>query len=279
MARSFLRTIGVLYAGVCLAALVSDAATQPTISGVNAFWYLGGVLSDGPGCSGGGWCYYTQASWTANPNGHAGTPTWSVENNPVGGSVTLSCYTCSATIATSTTPSEGCQYDVAVYVTYPDGAQSARFLVLLNTPASTTLQPGYPQNSQWIFLPGYDGWQSVYSWDLRDLCGNGLQGLDVNETFGSWTVDYPVGTSWPFPEKKHGYQPSFNFADTLAASTSSTAAPPASSPESPLGHTPVFHDYPWDYFVGSTTFGAGVVIHADTQQWYQDHGTHSVANW
>jgi hypothetical protein len=277
--RSNLRATVLWYASICLTAVTSQAQTQPTITGVNAFWYLGGVLSDGPGCGRGGWCYYAQASWTANANGHAGTPTWTVENNPVGG-VTLSCYTCSATQATSTTASAGCNHDVAVYVTHPDGAQSAPFYVLINTPASTTLQANYPQNSTWIKQPGFNGYASTYQWSLFDLCGNGLQGLDVNETFGSWTVDYPGGTDWPYPPTADsGYQPSFNFPDTIGASTPPSSNPPAENPQSPLGTTAVIHDYPWNYFVGSTTFGVGVVIHSDTQQWYQDHGTHSAANW
>ncbi len=274
----YLRFICAMCAGMCFAVLTR---AQPTISGVNAFWYLGGPLSDGAGCSTGGWCYYAQAAWTANPNGHAGTPTCTVENNPVGGSVSLSRYTCSTTEATSTTHSESCDYDIAVYVTYPDGAQSAPSYVLTNTPASTRLQPNFPKYSQWIYPPGSgnNGWQSLYSWTLKDLCSNPLRGLDVNETFGYWTIDYPFGTNWPFPPATSGYQPSYNFTDTLGESTSSNATPPAEYSPGGFGSTAVYHNYPWDYFVGSTTFGDGVVVHSDTQQWYQDHATHSVANW
>ena len=275
------RATAVWYAGLCLTAVVSHAQTQPTISGVNAFWYLGGVLSDGPGCGQGGWCYYAQASWTANANGHAGTPTWTVENNPAGGSVTLSCYSCSTTEATSTTASAGCNHDVAVDVTYPDGAQSAPFYVLINTPESTTLQPTYPQNSTWISQPGYNGYQSLYSWSLFDLCSNALQGLDVNETFGNWSIDYtyPQRTNWPFPRAGSYYFPSYSFNDVLGASGPSNAVPPPQNPQQPLGTIAVYHDTPWYYFAGSQSFGSGVPIHVDTQQYYQDHGTHSLANW
>ncbi|HLH43402.1 MAG TPA: hypothetical protein VKV74_10475 [Bryobacteraceae bacterium] len=60
------------------------AEAQPTITGVNAFWWLGpGILSDGGMCSGQpGPCYYAQAAWTANANGAMGTPTWNVINRP-----------------------------------------------------------------------------------------------------------------------------------------------------------------------------------------------------
>ncbi len=54
MFRPYFRATAVWYAGLFLTAVVSHAQAQPTISGVNAFWYLGGVLSDGPGCGQGG---------------------------------------------------------------------------------------------------------------------------------------------------------------------------------------------------------------------------------
>lgn len=73
MLRKCLRVTVTLCAGMCSTAVLTYA--QPTISGVNAFWYLGGPLSDGSGCSTGGWCYYAEAAWTANPTGHSGTPT------------------------------------------------------------------------------------------------------------------------------------------------------------------------------------------------------------
>src|ERR1700693_728119 len=117
-----LPSIVLLFFGV-----LSTAVGQPTISGVNAFWWLGsGVLSDGNGCStNSSPCYYAQASWTANPNGASGTPTWYVNTVSGGGNVSLSCTTCSSTVATSTAPSNGCVYDVSVYVHYPDGSESS----------------------------------------------------------------------------------------------------------------------------------------------------------
>ncbi len=156
--------------------------------------------------------------------------------------------------------------------------------MLINTPASTTLQANYPQNSTWISQPGWNGYQSKYQWYLFDLCGNGLEGLDINETFGNWTIDYtyPQQTNWPFPKAGSAYFAGYDFDDFLAASGPSNAVPPPQNPPQPpqpLGDTTVYHDTPWYYFAGSQSFGSGVPIRVDTQQYYQDHGTHSLANW
>jgi hypothetical protein len=107
MSRANLHLTTLLFLSLIFAAVPTLAQGTPSISGVNAFWYLGGPLSDGAGCSSGGWCYYAQAAWTANPNGHSGTPTWTVLNYGTG-NVSLSCYTCASTVATATAASEGC---------------------------------------------------------------------------------------------------------------------------------------------------------------------------
>lgn len=115
--RSTMRSQRILLVAMFFAALPCMFAT-PTITGVNAFWWLGsGILSDGG--------YYAQAAWTANANGATGTPTWHVNTVVGGGNVSLSCGTCANTEATSTAPSNGCVYDISVYVTYPDGSQSS----------------------------------------------------------------------------------------------------------------------------------------------------------
>ena len=250
-------------------------ADQPTISGVNAFWYLGGPLYDGAGCGSGGWCYYTQALWTANANGHAGTPTWSVTHVAGGGNVSLSCTTCNATTATSSQSSNGCVYDVTIVVTYPDGAQSPPFRVLINQPDTTSPQGGYPKHEAWYPVPGASGYLSSYSWYVKDLCGNGLQGFDVNETFGTWTNDY-ANQNWVLPTANGTYISGFLVGDTVGHAGDQTNVPVTQVPQTPLGTTKVRHDAPWNLWVGSQTFGWGVAVHTDTQQWWRDHGTHSV---
>jgi hypothetical protein len=158
-------------------------------------------------------------------------------------------------------------------VTYPDGTQSSYFSVLLNTPSGTTLQSGYPQNLVNDPQPGWVGWQSFYQWTLTDLCGNVMSGTDVNETFGTFSSDY-VGENWGLPTATRGYNASANYTDSLGA-TGTGYTPTIQSPQNPLGTTRVYHDMPWHDYVFSLTFGSGVSIHTDTQQWWQDHGTHS----
>jgi hypothetical protein len=246
---------------------VGTLAAQPTITGVNAFWWLGsGILSDGGTCSGQtGPCYYAQAAWTANANGATGTPTWHVGTVAGGGSVNLSCYTCANTTATSTAPSNGCTYDITVYVTYPDGSQSANFYVSIVTPKNTTLLSGYPTDAAWN-----TGFVSTTGWNLTDTCGYSDAGLDGNETFGTWTND--TANNWSLPTATATYNASSNWYDQLGAYGFTT--PPPENPQSPLTNVKVMHDYPWNLWVGSQTFGSGVSVRADTQQFYQDHGRH-----
>lgn len=248
--------------------VASVGMAQPTITGVNAFWWLGsGILSDGGTCSGQtGPCYYAQAAWTANANGAMGTPTWHVNTVPGGGSVSLSCNTCTNTTATSTAPSNGCTYDITVYVTYPDGSQSGNFNVAIITPKNTTLLSGYPTDASC----GLQCYLSTTAWNLTDTCGSSDAGLDLNETFGTWTNDY-VGNTWGLPTAGSTYRPNSTLYDYMSPGCCTPVPQP---PQSPLGSTKVFHDYPYTLWVGTQTFGHGVSVLVDTQQFYQDHGRH-----
>jgi len=234
--------------------------TAPTITGVNSFWWLGGLLSDGN--------YYAQAAWTANANGASGTPTWHTLPIYGGGNVSFSCMTCSSTTATSTAPSNGCYYDLTVYVTYPDGSQSTNFNVAIITPSTTTLLSGYPQDEGWFAPYGY---QSVTSWNLTDTCGSSDAGLDGHEAFGSFSDDY-AGNSWGHPTPNGLYNSTSHWADTIGNAYEVT--PPSIVPQSPLGSTAIFHS-PWSLWVGSQALGSfGVSVRSDTAQVYQDHGRH-----
>lgn len=181
--------------------LLSRAGAQtPTITGVNAFWWLGsGILSDGGTCSGQtGPCYFSQASWTANPNGNTGSPTWTVVNSATGGgSVSLNCSTCTTVTATATSPSAGCVFDITVTVTY-NGDTSAPFTVAINQPTMTTLTNGTPTDESGnaylsringTVVTGAVGYASTTSWNATDSCGGTDGGLDVNESFGTFTSD------------------------------------------------------------------------------------------
>ena len=247
---------------------LSNALAQtPTITGVNAFWWLGsGILSDGGMCSGhSGPCYYAQASWTANPNGASGTPMWTVQNAVGGGSVTLNCSTCTTVEATSGSPSAGCVYDITVKVSY-NGHVSAPFKVAIIQPTTTTLQAGSPSDT-----PSGAGYVSFTSWKVTDSCGYSGGGYDVNESFGSFKED--VTNNWPLPSIGNAYIPGSVIGDVIGA-TGSTLEPSAQVPQSPLGSSTVMHDIPWQLHVFSQTSGQGVFVRADTQQWYRDHGRH-----
>jgi hypothetical protein len=260
--------------------LLSRAGAQtPTITGANAFWWLGsGILSDGGTCSGKtGPCYYAQANWTANPNGNPGSPTWTVVNNsPLGGSVSLNCSTCTTVVATATSPSAGCVYDVSVTVTY-NGNTSAPFNVQLVQPTTTTLQSGSPVDQSanaYFSTTGLVGYVTTTSWNLTDSCGNSDGGLDINESFGLFTAD--TVSNWPLPAVGNSYYPGSVINDYLFADgpTSNSSSPQVQNPQIPLGSTKIYHDYPWVLRAFSQTSGNGVTVRTDTQQWYEDHGRH-----
>jgi hypothetical protein len=247
-------------------------ALPPTITGVNAFWWLGsGITDDGSGCPSSSPCYYAQAAWTAHANGATGTPTWHVNTVAGGGNVSLSCTFCSSTTATSTAPSNGCVYDVKVYVTYPDGNESSPtgFEVSIVKPKTLTLEAGYPTDADSPFGTGYE---SATAWNLTDSCGYSDAGLDVNEVFGTFTNDYS-GANWTQPTPSYANEPTSTVTDYMIATYAAGQVPPAEDPQTPLGSTKVRHN-PRTIYVGSITFGSGVAVLTDTQQNYQDHGRH-----
>lgn len=240
------------------------AQYTPTISGVNAFWYLGqGILADGGQCSGyTGPCYYAQSQLTSNPNGAPGTPQWSIVQNGQG-QVTLSCYTCANPVATAVSPSSGCLPDIHIYVSY-GGYSSASFDVTIVAPSYTNLLSGYPQHGNLG-----TGYSSVYYWNLVDSCGYSDSGIDANEKFGAFSPD--TGNDWTYPTQYSVYMTGSIVGDQIAHIG---GTPSAQNPQTPLSTTKIRHDYPWALRVGSQTFGSGTPVRADTQQWWLDHGTH-----
>jgi hypothetical protein len=192
--------------------------------------------------------------------------------------VSLSCYTCSTTTATAIYPSHGCTFDVGLSVTYPDGSQSPVLNIIVNTPKNTVLQAGYPFSNAWYPPPGLVGYYTEYPWDIYDLCSEVLSGLEVNETFGTWSLTYP-GSTWSSAlyHATAGYNANSTFMDTLGtAATNGALNPNPQIPQMTPGSVSVIYDYPWQLYVGSQTFGQGTAVHADTQEFWRDHGTHSV---
>jgi hypothetical protein len=239
---------------------------RPSVSGVSSFWWLGPGINSDQG-------YYAQSALTANPNGASGTPYWSVQTVSGGGSVSLSCNPCIGNTATSTAPSASCNPDITVYVNY-GGFYSYPFKIFINKPSHLTLQAGYPQDINWS-QGGQPGYKSNYAWSLTDTCGSLIGGLDANEVFGTWTDDYYNSTgqhnNWGVPTAVPSYSPDSTYTDTIGASYPATAPPPEYAGN---GDVAVMHDYPWTFMFGSQSYGAGVAVLSDTQQWYQDHGRH-----
>jgi hypothetical protein len=251
-------------------ALLSSTQAQPTITGANAFWYLGsGILSNGGTCSGHtGPCYYAQAAWTANANGATGTPTW--HQAPAAGSsvnVSFSCSPCDNTVATAMAPSNSCAFDFGIYVTYPDGSVSDTFNVTINVPTTTTLQSGSPTDAVYSVT----GFVSTTSWNVTDHCGYSDGGFDVNESFGTFIDDY-IGNNWGHPVVGNSYYPGSVISDYVGAV--GWTIPSTQVPQSPLGSTAVFHST-WFLDVFSLTSGKGINVRTDTQQFYRDHGRHN----
>jgi MacB-like periplasmic core domain len=227
-------------------------------------------------CEDDGYCYYTQAVWTANANGHSGTPTWYVLSNESGGNVSLNCNPCNSVTATSTSPSNGCVYDVTVYVVYPDMSQSPNFDVAIIQPTTLTYQSVVDEADG-----SSDGWQSNTTWGLTDACGNSDNYLDFNEGFGTISVDYS-GENWSDPSPSTANSGSSAIAVDMMSATGPDLSPQAENPQSPLGSTAVYHN-PWLFYVGSPTLCTGspgsesctgLLMFTDTQQRYLDHGRH-----
>jgi hypothetical protein len=249
--------------------------SRPTITGpgggtaVSAFWWLGsGVLSDVTAYA----AYYAQAAWVANPNGASGTPSWSVDNYGTG-QISLSCTSCTSTTATSLDYSLSCYADIAVTVNY-GGFSSAPFWVTIVMPYTLTLDDIFDG----VYLGGYN---TATWWILSDTCGYNDFGLDYNEVFGAFTDDYFLATgmhnNWGVPSPWHDTASSSLYIDNIQAypAIGGMPNPNMTGPQDPLSTIAVNHDAPWHLFFASPTFGTGLLLEDDTQQWYVDHGRHN----
>ena len=98
---------------------------RPTISGINAIWWLGGGSDPNNG-------YYNQAALTADPKGAPETPYWTVA--PGSTKISLSCTSCTQNVVTSEQPSSGCVYDIGIKVSV-GGLDSDVFVFSVNQPS------------------------------------------------------------------------------------------------------------------------------------------------
>jgi hypothetical protein len=240
--------------------------TRPTISGVNAFWWLGtGILSDRG--------YYAQSALTANANGASGSPTWSVQTVSGGGSVSLSCSVCTSNTATSTAPSHDCNNDVTVYASY-GGFNSDPFKVTIVVPSTLTLvSSSYPKDQA-----NGDGFVSTYQWGLTDTCHNRDYGLDGNEVLGAWVDDYFKSTgihnNWRKPPPWQSYNPDYIWQDQIGISNCGGGCNPKWSNPQPTLSTVKVMSAPFSFYIGTQTFGSGEKLMSNTTQFYLDHGRH-----
>jgi len=185
-----------------------------------------------------------------------------------GGSVTVACNptpaNCTQATATAAAPSNGCVYDVSVYVTI-GGVRSAAFTIAIVQPKNATLLSGYPTDSAY-----YIGYQTAYAWNVTDSCGYSDAGLDQGESFGSWTN--VVANNWSNPGPYGVYEPTSTFYDYMSTQAAGVS-PSVENPQSPRSTDRVFYA-PWTLYAGSTVSGSGVAIHTDTSLYYRDHGRH-----
>ncbi len=228
---------------------------RPTISGVNAIWWLGGGSDPSNG-------YYNASALTADPKGAPEVPSWSV---PVGsGKMSLFCFICTSNTATSQAPSSGCQYDIIIRVSV-GGLDSDNFLMSVNQP-SYLESLGPPADAGWNAA----GFKSTIPYRIRDHCNYALPSIAVNEQFGPFIND--TSNNWPKPTPVNisGFSGS-GFSDVVGISGSYTPQPLV--PQSPLTTTKVDHaTQTWR--VGSSTSGQGVQVQTNTHQKYLDHGRH-----
>lgn len=238
-------------------------SATPTISGVSVLWWLGtGINGDGGVCSGYSTpCYYAVSQLTSNPNGAPGNPSRTIVQN-YNGKISLSCNNCANPVATAQSVSDGCSFDIQVYVSY-GGYSSAPFNMSVVAPSYTNLQSGYPQTNPW-----YQGYLTQYVWGVVDSCGGYIDGgIDANEKIGS--VTNVISNNWIGPYPTSVYITTYLIGDEIGHSGGSPAAQPPGN-----GTTLVRYNYPWALRIGSQTSGSGTPVQADTQAEYLDHGTH-----
>jgi hypothetical protein len=78
-----------------------------------------------------------------------------------------------------------------------------------------------------------------------------------------------------YPDGVKPYVPGYVWEDQEGSTPLFNKYPEPTPPGNPLSTQKVTHDSPWRLFVGSVTFGSGVQVRSDTQQYYLDHGRHN----
>ncbi len=243
---------------------VSRLVERPTISGVNAFWWLGGSGDYANG-------YYDYTQLTADPKGAPEVPYWTVTANPQ--KVRLSCSVCYSNTVTSLQPSGflpggACVSDIMVKVSV-GGLDSNEFGLFVNAPLYLA-----PRGiDDW---PYFDGWRSQIWYSIIDMCNNQLPSIAYNEKFGAFVNDQD--NNWAKPTAAGlGSYPGYEWFDDMFFYDCQLpqCRPPVQNPRSypPPDDGAVDHASQ-EWRVGTSQVGFGVWVQTNIHQRYIDHGRH-----
>jgi hypothetical protein len=240
----------------------SLSVTPPTINGLSGGWIFNGVDDPGNG-------YYKDVLLSVSHNCTASnspgdvavcnsTPYWTA---PVNGSkISFDCTSCANTGANSVQPSDSCA-DIRIQASV-GGFLSTPF------PYTANSLRGWANRGA-VDTPWNAGYQTRYSYQLTDVCGNQFLRIAVNETFGPkvdlWAAGHQgIQDTWSALssggfEYPSGYWSLGILYDFLIASyTASQATPATVSPSNPgAGQQVMSQTQVWR--VGSATVGSGVV--------------------
>ena len=162
-------------------------AVKPTITGVAAFWYLGGAQGtpDSNGINNvSGYDVQTRLTGSANW-GTSPAVTWQV----VQGSdkVSPSASGASQNVLTSLAPSASYTPDVAIQIS-TDGLPSDQFMLTVNAPKSVIRRP----------LPAYaitNGYENDFAYAILDIVNNPVGQIILHETFENLKLVPPFSST------------------------------------------------------------------------------------
>lgn len=238
---------------------------RPTISGVDAIWYLGS-----PGLSDPTNGIYNTSALSGNKNCASCTSALQWEVSPAG-ALSFSPTSGASTTATSQRSSSSCTRDITVRAKL-DGFYSDPFNMIINRPNFTIKNnvshgPCGRAGTTPCSGPGYASLVQLY---IFDLCSYHIPSIAINEQFGAFYPD--MSNNWPNPTPRPAPYFVTTFSDEIAISGYWTPQPYA--PVGPLSTQKVNWANQWIY-AGSTTSGQGQLVNTvPKHQKYVDHGDH-----
>jgi hypothetical protein len=269
----------------------SYSAVKPTVTGVNAIWYLGGV-SGTPDSNGINQVdgYDLQSRLTGNANWGASPPViWTVTQNAVnGGRVSLSASVANQNTITSvapsgSNPSVGYVNDVSIQIS-TDGLPSDPFPMTINAPYSITKRDlGAGSNPY--------GYENDFAYTVLDLAGRPLLPITLHETFenaklippfnttqgdpnySNWLSYAPSATAWTPSDWMLGPAGNYEFMDHANASDN----PPGTLTPTPITFSTnprAVDDISQKFFIGGPTANTfdGQCVYLGKVTYFTDHG-------